>query len=527
MIPLCRYFPLILTFLQHVFLAQSFTNSFRPSCPAKRWSIEIAIQSLQSSNSEMSCSLTSASSNLNATDAAEESSRTQTKKPRSTPTRGKPGVKKRSTATNKSKPKTPGISITANSSEKKQKNSLSVKKKGKKSVSAAKTKITNSSSKQAKTVSQLQRMSTPNKNRKPRKLGPPSRSTMKSQSSDKNRNLHEKQSPVQEKAKLKRLNELENMCESSSKSGEFALIKLAQEADRLMELHKKMTNDLGYEPSLEVWAAAASLPCLSLERKITTGQKAKKEIVSSNMGLVRKSLVPYRTIEKTGMGGLTLQDLEQEGVFGLIRAVEKFDLTRTNRFSTYAMWWIKSTLKHAVAGKDSVIRIPYQTLQDVNKIKKERYELSGILQRQPTERELCKRLGWSIQKLRKFDVYTSQGVSSMDTPINPRKLGEGPRSGSLAETHFDEDESSSILDRDIVGSDEIESLLKAYLHPKEREVIRLRFGLDDGEARTYVQCASILGFSTEYVRKKANASIQKLQEALVMDGQLREALSSR
>jgi len=316
-------------------------------------------------------------------------------------------------------------------------------------------------------------------------------------------------------AKLNRLQELENMCASSSKSGMFSLIKLAQDADKLLEVHKQLSAELGHEPSKEVWASSCGIPILALERRMNAGVAAKQKIVTMNMGLVHKALAPYRDKTDRGIGGMTLKDLEQEGVFGLIRAVEKFDLSRTNTFSTYAMWWIRSVLRHAIAGKDSFIRIPYDTLQDVRKIRRARYRLQSVLDRTPSDRELATNLGWSLQKLRKYDVYSTQIVNSSDEPIRSNQKGESSVT-SLADLAIDEKEDK--FHSNNIQMDDIDLLLTKFLEPKERQVVRLRFGLDRGEGRTYTECAEILSCSAEAIRKQTNKSIAKLQEAMILNG---------
>jgi len=338
-----------------------------------------------------------------------------------------------------------------------------------------------------------------------------------------------------ESAKAHRLKGLEKMCESSSKSEEASLITLAQEADRLMAVHKQLADKLGADPDLNFWAEQVGIPKLMLERKVLVGMKAKQELVQRNLGLVRKALGAYQGKSGPGQGlkGMTYTDLEQEGVFGLVRAVEKFDLSSGHAFSTYATIWIKNMMQHAVAGNDRAIRIPTTTLQEVKKVQAARQALTDLLERRPTEKEMAKRLGWSLQHLRKYDVYT-QVISSDQEAFSRGAGGDGGPPPSIAAAAQDKEAAEAAARRADAGG--VAAFLRRHLEEVEVRVITLRFGLDGegagpgataggGQGRSLAACGELLGYSAEHVRRKEKAGLAKLQAACAAgDGCEREEL---
>lgn len=239
-----------------------------------------------------------------------------------------------------------------------------------------------------------------------------------------------------------------------------------------------------------------------LAQRIATGdQEAIDEMVRHNLRLVVSVAKKY-----TGCG-LSLLDLIQEGNVGLIEAARKYDLTRGFRFSTYATWWIRQKIGRALSDQSRSIRIPAHIAELVSRIKKVSGSMTQKLGRTPTEEELAIELGVEVDRI-KTAMDVSQAVSSLDVPVGDDdettvgdlqadNNGHNPMSNLIAEAN-----------RDIIDT------VFATLNEREAEVLRLRFGLDTGNARTLEEVGEVMGVTRERIRQIETKALRKLRNPL-------------
>jgi RNA polymerase primary sigma factor len=277
-------------------------------------------------------------------------------------------------------------------------------------------------------------------------------------------------------------------------------IELARKIADLLELERmreKLLNDLDREPHDREWAAAAAMPLNQFRHRLFLGRRAKDKMVQSNLRLVVSIAKKYMN------RGLSFQDLIQEGSLGLIRAAEKFDHEKGYKFSTYATWWIRQAITRAIADQSRTIRLPVHLYETISRIKKTTKLLSQEMGRKPTEEEIATRMEMTIEKLR-FIAKSAQLPISLETPIGKE---EDSRLGDFIEAdgEMPEDQvSKSLLREDLEG-------VLDTLSPRERDVLRLRYGLDDGRMKTLEEIGQIFNVTRERIRQIEAKALRKLR----------------
>jgi RNA polymerase primary sigma factor len=242
---------------------------------------------------------------------------------------------------------------------------------------------------------------------------------------------------------------------------------------------------------------------IALARRLERGDlEAKQLLIECNLRLVVSIAKRYRG------NGLPLLDLIQEGTIGLVRAAELFDHRRGLKFSTYATWWIRQAVVRAVTDKGRTIRLPANVVQNLRKIRQAETHLQGVLGRRPTVEEIGRYTAISVQQIVWLDRAAQQPLS-LDEPISDDEVAT--LGDYVAERHADVHDTTSATDRVA----RLATLLER-LEPRQRKVLRLRWGLAGEAPHTLAEVGRTLGVSRERVRRIELDAIARL-EALARD----------
>jgi RNA polymerase primary sigma factor len=248
-------------------------------------------------------------------------------------------------------------------------------------------------------------------------------------------------------------------------------------------------------------------PLLSPEEEKNLAKKAAQGDLEARERLIKSNLRLVVSVAKKYLGrsrGLTFLDLIQEGNAGLIKAVDRFDWRRGFKFSTFATWWIRQAISRALSDQARTIRLPVHVVETLYKLNKARKKLATILDREPTPEELAAETNLSVQKVQRLLKYVPDTIS-LETPV-----GEGE---SLLKELIP-DNSDMTPEKTAALANLREQLKKAIqsLSPKERQVISLRYGLENGVMYTLEEIGKIFGITRERVRQIEIKALEKLKD---------------
>ncbi len=306
--------------------------------------------------------------------------------------------------------------------------------------------------------------------------------------------------------------------DSSEDNEDISIEKLNEESqddeDLIMSVEEPKTaenvSSVNADDSVKIYLQQiGKIPLLTAEQELEVAKKikesnddkAKEILVNANLRLVV-------SIAKKYIGrGLSFLDLIQEGNMGLMKAAEKFDYAKGYKFSTYATWWIQQSITRAIADKSRIIRLPVHMIETLSKIKKVTVDLTTETGKAPSKEEIAYRVGIPVSKLTSL-IKAAQSTISIETPATAKdessKLGD-----------FIVDESTVSPDTRVSQENLFEDIQKMLnqLSPKERDVLIMRYGLnDDGNRKTLEEIGSRYGVSRERIRQIENRAISKLKK---------------
>ncbi len=277
--------------------------------------------------------------------------------------------------------------------------------------------------------------------------------------------------------------------------GRTALLTAADEVD----LAKRIEAGLYAKHVLETAKRLSATKKRDLAIVVREGQAARAHLLEANLRLVVSLAKRY-----TGRG-MPLLDLIQEGNLGLIRAMEKFDYAKGFKFSTYATWWIRQAITRGMADQSRTIRLPVHLVEQVNKLARIKRELHQQLGREATDDELSSESGIPVHKIADLLDHSRDPVS-LDMPVGSDE--EAPLGDFIEDSEATSAE--NVVIAGLLHSD-VRNVL-ATLDEREQQVIRLRFGLDDGQPRTLDQIGKLFGLSRERVRQIEREVMGKLRK---------------
>eukprot|EP00262_Sarcandra_glabra_P022267 TRINITY_DN9827_c0_g1_i1.p1 TRINITY_DN9827_c0_g1~~TRINITY_DN9827_c0_g1_i1.p1 ORF type:complete len:543 (-),score=106.55 TRINITY_DN9827_c0_g1_i1:161-1789(-) len=279
---------------------------------------------------------------------------------------------------------------------------------------------------------------------------------------------------------------------------ELELSEGIQDLLKLEKLQEELGERCGGKPTFAQWAAAAGVDQKTLRKRLNYGILCKDRMIKSNIRLVISIAKNYQG------AGMNLQDLVQEGCRGLVRGAEKFDASKGFKFSTYAHWWIKQAVRKSLSDQSRTIRLPFHMVEATYRVREARKQLYSENGRHPDNEEVAAATGLSMKRLTAV-LLTPKAPRSLDQKIGinmnlkPSEVIADP----------DAETAEDVLIKQFMKQD-LDKVLDS-LNPREKQVIRWRFGLEDGRMKTLQEIGELMGVSRERIRQIESCAFRKLK----------------
>lgn len=283
---------------------------------------------------------------------------------------------------------------------------------------------------------------------------------------------------------------------------------LEEELDLGAETEDLVSDSVDMTEPLKIYLKEIGrIPLLTAEEELELGRQIAEGDTEARRKMEEANLRLVVAVAKHYAGkGMQFMDLIQEGNIGLMRAVEKFDYTKGSKFSTYAVWWIKEAILRALDSQSREIRVPVRVAQNMNKISKTERKMEQTLGRKVAAEEIAKELHMTTEEVERMQSYIKNPVS-LETPVGDEE--DSNLEDFIEDTQEPTPEEAVAA---LVQKEEVQEMLST-LTEKEQKILRLRYGLEDGNVHTLEETGQMLGVTRERIRQLESRALEKLRKS--------------